>query len=86
MEIVGVNHLSIQQAGRLVSNVRSFYNAMLRNGWYLPHLKSSLVNQDYLEKVKAGKVWCPKYSDIRLSPCPDPPPKSLLLDLLDRAF
>ena len=55
---------------------------MLRNGFYLPKLKSSMVTGEYMEKVREGVIWCPKYKDVRLRPCPDPPTKETLMNIL----
>ena len=33
-----------------------------------------------MQGIIEGKVFCPKYSDIKLLPCPDPPPKEIILD------
>ena len=30
--------------------------------------------------VKEGLVWCPKYADVKLRPCPKPPVKKLIFD------
>jgi hypothetical protein len=72
--------LTIEQAKELVKTRDHLYKAMLRNGWYLPSLKSSIITQDYMNDVREGKFWCPKYKDLKTLPCPDPPGKEFLLD------
>ena len=49
----------------------------------MPSYGSSLVTNDYMTKVRDGTLWCPKYKDIRLLPCPAPPGKAQLLHKLD---
>jgi hypothetical protein len=51
----------------------------VRNGWYLPKYKSSIITELYLTNVITCKVYCPKYEDIKLVPCPKPPEKDVLL-------
>ena len=58
------------------------YEAMIRNGWYLPAIKSPFVTLKYLSGVKRGPIYCPKFSDIRLRPCPTPPSKEELVNAL----
>ena len=48
---------------------------MHRNKYYLPSLKSGYVTMKYMNAVRYGKVYCPKYPDVRLEPCPVKPPK-----------
>ena len=52
---------------------------MLRNGFYLPKIKSSMVTEEYMRNVLTGKAFCPKYDQIKLHPCPRPPGKDVLL-------
>ena len=37
-------------------------------------------NEKYLKKVLLGKVYCPKYEDIKMLPCPRPPSKTVLYE------
>lgn len=61
---------------------RELYEATVRNGFYLPSFKCSLITEDYLLAVANGKIWCPLYKDIRLLPCPRPPSRNVLLGKL----
>lgn len=70
---------SLDEVKRIIGRKADLYEAAIRNGWYLPKYKSSLITEDYLMKVINGKVYCPKYQDIRLVPCPCPPEKEILL-------
>lgn len=64
------------EVNRKVPTKSALYDAMLRNGWYLPHKKSQIITVDYLLGVKDRRFFCPKYEDIRLRPCPLPPTKA----------
>lgn len=55
---------------------------MLRNHWYLPDRKSSIIAQKYMNSVRTTELWCPKFNEIHPLPCPDPPKKAYLLDEL----
>ena len=60
------------------------YEAAIRNGWYLPKRKSSIVSEEYITEVICGKYYCPKFADVGLLPCPKPPSKRDLVLLVNR--
>ena len=62
-----------------VASVKHLYEIAERNGWYLPALKSNFVNMLYLEWVRSGLIYCPRYEELRLRPCPVPPSKDKIL-------
>ena len=62
-------------------SIKDLYTTAQRNGFYLPAQKSNIINEDYLRRVITGKLFCPKYSDIKLLPCPTPPDKITLLEM-----
>jgi hypothetical protein len=51
----------------------------VRNGYYLPKLKSSILSEEYIEDVIHKRVLCPMYDEVRLKPCPAPPDKETLI-------
>lgn len=55
------------------------YDALIRNGYFLPSLKSTLITEAYLRGVMEGRVYCPKTEMIKLKGCPSPPSKDILL-------
>jgi hypothetical protein len=55
------------------------YHAMLRNRYYLPKLKSTIISVDYMQKVRYRQYWSLKYEEVHLLPCPLPPPKHYLI-------
>ena len=71
--------LTLDQVKKLVKSKKHLYNAMVRNGYYLPRFKASIINEEYLSKVRSGELYCPKYPDLKPLPCPDPPPREILL-------
>ena len=48
---------------------------MVRNGWYLPPLKSRCISLKYLVCIQRGIVYCPQFKDVRLQPCVSRLPK-----------
>ena len=62
--------MDLKKVRENIPDKKTFYDAMIRNGFYLPSYKSQIVCIDYLERVKAGEYWVPKYKDIKLRPCP----------------
>jgi hypothetical protein len=70
-----VKELKGIDAKQVVYSAREVYNAMHRNGWYLPPLNCGLVTVKYMHNVRVGALYCPQYCDLRFRPCPDPPKK-----------
>jgi len=77
--------VSVQQLQLAINSKAELYEATVRNGWYLPSLKSSIVNENYLTNVIKGAYYCPKYSDVRLAACTRPPSKEYLVEQVNRA-
>lgn len=77
---MGDTKLTLEEAKDMVKTKENLYKAMIRNRWYLPSFKSSIVTQDYMKGVREKVYFCPTYEQLKLQPCPDPPPKELLLD------
>lgn len=65
-----------------INGLEQFHEALVRSGFFLPKIKCSLVNQDYLEGVAKGEIWCPRFEEVRLRPCPRPPTKKHLAQRL----
>ena len=43
------------------------------------------MNKTFLNNVRDGSVWCPKYEDLKLRPCPYPPERVRVLEELEIA-
>ena len=71
--------MTVNEFSKLVQNRRDLYEALLRNGYYLPKFKTTMITEEYMRNVITGKAFCPKYSDIKMLPCPRPPNKDVLL-------
>ncbi len=56
------------------------YELFYRNGWHLPHPKSTEACEDYLIKMMEGKYFCLMTKDIRLLPCFTPPTKAVMIE------
>lgn len=79
--------LSLQQTLTVVKNVKDYHAACIKNGWFVPELKSALCTREFLLQVRAQEVWVPKLEQIKLAPCPYPPPigviQQALVDFID---
>jgi hypothetical protein len=64
---------------RVISGKAELYESAQRNGFFLPKYKSGIITETYISGVINGEYFCPKYSDIRLLPCPRPPDKDTLI-------
>jgi hypothetical protein len=52
---------------------------MVANGYCLPRYKSSMITEDHMRDILGGRTFCPHYKEVKLMPCPRPPPVELLL-------
>jgi len=77
---------SVKDISRAIGNKADLYEAALRNGYFLPKFKSSIITEDYIYGVLTGNVLCPKYRDIKLLPCPRPPDKDSLINYATKAM
>ena len=68
-----------------MANKGELYEAAVRNGYFLPKFKSSIITEDYINMVISGQIVCPKYSEVRLRPCPIPPDKDTLIKMAQQA-
>ena len=72
-----MNKLTLQEAKKYFNKPKQHYEAMKRNGFYLPPFNSPLVTGPWMTEVmlQTGKVWCPKFDQIKLRPCCKKPHK-----------
>lgn len=75
--------MSSADFSQFVMGVEDLYDMALRNGFYLPALSSTSVNEIMLYNILQGQYWCPKFKDIRLLSCVKPPTKEVLLGKLE---
>jgi hypothetical protein len=61
------------------------WQAMHRSGWYLPPLGAA-VTLSYMQAVRAGQVWCPRYEHVRMRCCLVPPPTKKIMDWVQEAL
>ena len=66
----------------LVANVPEMYDALERNGLFLPKLTSKICTRDFLRQIKAGTTYCPRYADLKLLPCPKKPSSNAVQEAL----
>ena len=75
--------VTVDELSKHIVNRQDLYEAVLRNEFYLPRYKSSMITEAYLYNVLNGKTFCPKFADIKLKACPRPPSKEYLLKRLN---
>ena len=75
--------LRLAQGQALIRDKRDLWEAFHRNGFYLPAFGPFITHQ-YLDAVQSTKVHVPTYSQVRLAPCPRPPPKKVIVEELYR--
>jgi hypothetical protein len=64
------------------SGKRHLFEILVRNGYFLPTLRSSIINFDYLAGVRQGTITVPRYHELKFRACFQPPHKQLLIDEL----
>jgi hypothetical protein len=80
-----VREIRADEAARFVANRRDLWEAMQRSGWFLPRF-GPVITLAYLQAVRAGNLWCPRYEEVRLRPCLVPPPTKQLLEWIAEAL
>ena len=75
--------MSCAKFSEYVISLEDLYNMAVRNGFFLPKRKSSAVNEMMLYNILQGNYWCPKYSELRMLPCPKPPLKEALMGKIE---
>lgn len=60
------------------------HELLYREGYYLPPISSAVVTHEYLEGVKAGTYYCPKFP-VKMMGCYRPPTKDKIADELKKA-
>ena len=71
--------VSVRDVADKIKSKADLYEAALRNGYFLPKIKCSIITEEYMYGILTGTVLCPKYKDIKLLPCPKPPDKETLI-------
>ena len=61
---------------------QSLYEAVLRNQYWLPPAKDSLMSTEFMRGVVDQHYWLPKTSEMKVLNCADMPTKYELVDLL----
>lgn len=74
-----LSNFSAEEVKQVISGKYELYHSIVRYGYYLPKYKSSIITEVYLTQVLTGEVYCPKFADIKLAPCPFPPDKETLV-------
>jgi hypothetical protein len=74
-----LKNFSAEEVKGHISGKFELYDSAIRNGYYLPKYKSGIITENYLTNVILGEIFCPKFSDIKLLPCPSPPDKETLI-------
>ena len=72
--------LSREQLNQTVYDKKSYYKAMVRNKYFMPHQNENIVTLKFMKDVRAGKIWLPKTKEITPIKLPDPPPRQKVAD------
>ena len=79
MQQLTTTQMTVDQFSQYIRNRKDMYEACVRNGFYLPKIKSNMITEDYIRNVMQGKAFCTRFKNIKMLPCPRPPNKELLL-------
>ena len=60
-------------------SIEAMREIMIRNDFYLPQKKCAWMTKKLMTAILLGTKYCPKYEDLKLRPCPVPPPKALII-------
>ena len=78
--------ISKQQAEARVRDAKSFYDAFVRNKYFMPPLKDALLSNRFLLGLRNGQYWLPKAGEVGRGCCADPPFKQEIADELNAAL
>ena len=76
------SQITADQARSLINCKGSFGEALHRNGIFAPSSKSGIMTIEFMQGVKNRSIFCPRYDDVRLRPCPTPPARKVVQDFL----
>ena len=65
--------MAFNDARYLVANKKDYYMALERNGFKMPALKGAFLTSEVLVKIRTGSMYCIRYTDLVVRPCPCPP-------------
>lgn len=51
--------ISIEQVGLYARNKKQLYNSMVKNHYYMPAFKQTIVTLEFMQLVREGKLWVP---------------------------
>ena len=72
--------MTVKEFNVKVQSKADLHEALCRNGYYPPRLKSGMATEAYLVGVMDATYYCPKAEEIRIRLCPRPPSKAVLLE------
>jgi hypothetical protein len=67
--------IPVSEANCKAKNKTEQYNAMLLNDYYLMASTCSGCTREYMDKVRSGKYWVPRWTALKMRPCPYAPTK-----------
>ena len=68
-----------KKAEAMLYDKRTYHGLMVRNGFFMPTMTSSICSLDWMDKVREGKLWIPKDEEVRLKNCAAAPTKQNVL-------
>lgn len=72
--------MTVREFSLKVQSKADLHEALCRNGFYPPSLKSGMATEAYLIGVMDRTYYCPRAEEIRIRLCPRPPDKNVLLE------
>ena len=65
--------IGFTDARQLVQNKAEYHEALVRNGSVMPALQGSFVTSEVLIAIREKRMYCPRYDNMIVRPCPCPP-------------
>jgi len=69
-----------------IPTLEIFHRALQKNNFYMPDFSTGICTKEFMLRVKNREFWVPKYDEVSLRPCPQPPKKELLVDAILQRF
>ena len=68
-----MSQIGFTDARKLIRDKLEYYQACERNGFFMPAYKGKFINSEVLIMIRELRMYCPKYENLIIRPCPCPP-------------
>ena len=86
VDVNGNPVVSLNQISPHVKDKKDLYKSLLRNQYYPPPPKSSMLSISFMIDVIGKKYWLPHTGEVKVRACADPPKNKQLVKILKKVM